>query len=77
MITFKLQLGTKEVELTTAEAKELYSQLDQLFGKPVQPYIPHYGSPGDSTGSPWPGLPYKVTCVDAVLSSGVTVNASK
>lgn len=80
MITFKLKLGSKDVELTVAQAKELYSQLDQLFGKPVPQPTLHYPPgvrehvPGprefDGTGDPFPGLPYKVTCdaaADAVV----------
>jgi hypothetical protein len=49
------------------EARQIYNELHKIFGKPVQqPFIPEYT---DSTGS-WPGLPYKVTCVDAILHSG-------
>lgn len=71
MITLKLKVGSKEVELTVDEAKSLHRQLDKLFGTPVpQPLYHPTGIreivPGprefDGTGDPFPGLPYKVTC---------------
>ena len=44
-VTFKI--GDKKIELTKAEAMQLYAELDRLFGKKVEPYPVVY------TAYPW------------------------
>lgn len=56
-LLLKLKNGNKE-ELTMAEAKELYEELHQLFGKPepTKPMLdwPHIKNPWEIIGGPLP-----------------------
>lgn len=55
MITIKLNIKDKEIELTIAEAELVHKELSNLLGKhtlpsipqvpPVQPYLPQYNPP--------------------------------
>lgn len=47
-----LQLGKREIELTVAEAKELFKGLDELFGEKTVEH--HYHRP-------WYWKPYEIT----------------
>jgi hypothetical protein len=77
----KLKIKNKNVELSPAEAEDLYRQLDQVFGKrdDLFPFVPHYDpqpidtAPKYPNPYPWWGIyPPTTTC-----TVGDDINAPK
>lgn len=70
-MTFTISDGEKSIDLTEAEARELYQELKRLFGddppytvpsplNPIFPNTPWWQGPL-STGTPQPEMPYTVS----------------
>jgi anaerobic ribonucleoside-triphosphate reductase len=56
---FIFDLDGKKVEFTEDECMELMNKLNELFGKPIIPYIPPVLYP---TAPVAPVLPWTITC---------------
>ena len=57
-----IELNGKKVELTVSEAKELYSQLDSLFGVKYIPSAPNVWPERIFPNTPKWGNPLEITC---------------
>lgn len=77
-----MKIKIKDIELTVAETRELYAELQELFGRvytpePEQPSdVPVYTPPSDGTAKPIELYPYIVTCYTSDSYSDPIVNKS-
>lgn len=63
MITFNVEVGKHMVILNEKEARQLYTELENLFGYSApltMPYVPPYNPP-ETGKAPWPYIP-TITC---------------
>lgn len=72
-VTFEIEKDDQMIVLTTEEARELYNKLKQHFGddpptypiiypQPPQPQPPYAPWTTPDTGTPYPNLPWTITC---------------